>query len=190
MIARCRRIVLPGRLAATTACTVSWRRAVGYSREPVAPSVSVEADLYGVVADRVIKEWKVTALAPNGAPPIELAAFVIAPYAVIQSSWADTLKLEVQAALADPHLGTPADDSLVQAAFRSRLPAGSPSHANGTGLTQLRLSNPGFNADSTIAAIRVGVLCGPLCGEGAIWLLARRPGFRWRVWRTVVTWIS
>ena len=54
----------------------------------------------------------------------------------------------------------------------------------------ITLSRPGLNRDSSIAAVRLDVWCGPLCGSSETLLLARKLGMRWRVWHAFLHRVS
>ena len=101
------------------------------------------------------------------------------------SHWQDALAQQVRSALRDSGRAQAADTALLKRASAIsgvRARADAPS---GAGFwTFLDGWGPGFNADSTIAAVDVGYYCGTRCGHRGTVLLARRPGFAWRVWHT------
>jgi hypothetical protein len=49
----------------------------------------------------------------------------------------------------------------------------------------LSIRRPGFNRDTTIAAVSIGYWCGVRCGHITTVLLARRPGHQWRRWHSL-----
>lgn len=53
----------------------------------------------------------------------------------------------------------------------------------------LRLSRVGYNHARTQALISAGNLCGPLCGEGRVFLLVK-DGNSWKIKYAVTTWVS
>jgi hypothetical protein len=189
------RTVVPLLLLALTACTASWGRLVRYSNEPAPPGESLVIGVYReVIPDEPGERYTVELLPPKAHPP-ELAAFTGVGASVVPGYWADTLKREVRAALADAEAaGEPSAVELEAAASALGLriasqpvqaaPADSPS------VVFVRLSRPGFNHDSTIAVVAVQVFCGILCGNGSVLLLARRPGQRWHVWYRALQWVS
>jgi hypothetical protein len=58
---------------------------------------------------------------------------------------------------------------------------------NTDGLTQL--SVVAYNSDNTKALVDVGLICGPLCGNGTLFYLEKLNGV-WVIKKTVDTWIS
>ncbi len=162
-----------------------------YSSAPVSPGVSVEEDVYASVIEQFMRDWHVVGLQPQtDTTTPQLGAWVVYPKADIPAHWPDSLRHEVATAFADSALRQPADDSLLGALAAARAPAAPAALPRRTGRLQLRMSRPGFNADSTLAAIRVSYWCGWLCAAGQVWLLARRPGLRWRVWYVRTDWVS
>jgi hypothetical protein len=93
--------------------------------------------------------------------------------------WADTVRREVAVAMRAPQLRATGDGVLItMVASTMGIELRNPSTISATVPFRVWLSQPGFNADSTVAALRSCVdhrLCGTL-------LFARRPGFRWLVW--------
>ena len=179
-----------------TGCVASWHTLVRYSTEPAPPGESLTTSIYEVVLPGIVggDSRPVLLLSESDSTP-QLAAVVEGGHPAVPGYWADTLRREVQAALSDPALMQDAAPAEVLAAATSvgvRLLADS--GASGALVEQqvarLRLSRPGFNKDSTIAAVRADFYCGFLCGEGVTLLLARRPGYRWRVWQASRRWVS
>jgi hypothetical protein len=175
-------------------CTASWGRVVEYSAQPATHSVVVE--VYRTVLENVAHGWDADSLAVQsfGAavsldPPTTSSSIMRVP-----GHWADTLKHEVRVALADLVGADLADSTDLATAARSLglvlLPADTTDWPMDPPPPRVTLSRAGFNGDSTIAALRVDMACGPLCGVGETLLLARRPGTRWRVWFSFVHVIS
>jgi hypothetical protein len=115
----------------------------------------------------------------------------------IPGHWVDTLQHEARVALSDRALGKPADVGPVAEAARALglvlLSPDTTVWPQWTGRLPppgLWLSRPGFNGDSTIAAVRIDTYCGIQCGHGQTMLLARRPGMRWQVWYTFMHWVA
>jgi hypothetical protein len=113
----------------------------------------------------------------------------------IPSDWPDSLRREVKDTLSDPAFGSAATPGQVEPAAQQlgipMVPFSRNLTTNAAGSPEvLYLSQPGFNHDSTIAAVRVTSDCGALCGSGTTWLLSRRPGYRWLVWFQWVFWVS
>jgi hypothetical protein len=108
--------------------------------------------------------------------------------------WPDSLRREVESALADPAMRSAVTREQVEPGARELgipvVPYPEVRRASDTVPVILFLSQPGFNHDSTIAVVRVSVECGLLCGAGTIWLLSRRPGYRWLAWFQWVRWVS
>ena len=98
--------------------------------------------------------------------------------------WEDSITDEIKAALADSPLIEPADPRLITEVASTRGLALENGHEGG-GQRRLWLSRPGFNNDSTIAVIR-SVELGPSFGLETVLLLARRPGYRWKVFHGLV----
>jgi hypothetical protein len=176
-------------------CTASWDRVVRYSPEPA--NASVVAEVYrAVLSDLTASSPRdsLALLAPEDLPPVD--ALVTGGGIRVPNHWADTLKREAQAALESST--TSVDMTALRQAARALgivlLPSDttdwSPWTTGHAPPARVRFSGPGFNADSTIAALRVDYWCGPLCGSGKTLLLARRPGKRWQVWHSFGHWIS
>jgi hypothetical protein len=178
------------------ACTANWNRVVQYSPEPAQHSVLVEV-YRTVLAPHAEEPGRDTVAVEQFGAPAGLDPPTCAKVSRVPNHWADTLKHEVRVALSDPNCSRLADSTDIVLAARSL----------GLGLVQadtaewpptpkrappprVMLSRPGFNGDSTIAALRVDVSCGPICGAGETLLLARRPGTRWRIWYSFLHWVS
>jgi len=177
-----------------TGCSAGWGRVVRYSPDPAEESVLVEA-YKAVLADFAKPPWpdSIALQGPDQAAP--LYAMVSGGATAVPSHWADTLQGVVRVALDD--CTKPADSAALAQAARSLslvlLPSDTtewPPWSGHPPPPRVRLSHPGFNADSTIAALRLDYWCGPLCGAGQTLLLARRPGMRWRIWHALGHWIS
>lgn len=54
----------------------------------------------------------------------------------------------------------------------------------------LFVSWPGMSADSLTAVLETGYHCGPLCGNGELWVLRRAPGREWTVLWREGTWVE
>jgi hypothetical protein len=178
------------------ACTASWDRVVEYSPEPADHSVLVEV-YRTVLAPLADEPWPDSVAVQHFGDPAPLYALTTLGGLDVPNHWADTLKHEVRVALSDPNRSKLADSTDISLAARTLglvlLPSDTtewPLNPKRLPPQRIRLSHAGFNGDSTIAALRIDVWCGPLCGDGATLLLARRPGKRWRVWHAFGHWIS
>jgi hypothetical protein len=180
------------------ACTASWNRLVRYSDDPAAPSESAAAGVYGATIQAYAPESgeSLVYLKDSPVPSGRLTELMAFGEGTVPGHWADTLKREVTLALSDSGLQRPASFARVrEAANEVGIPLAVMLHdsvgsASWDRRPRIWLSAPGFNADSTIAAVRVAFRCGPLCGHGATVVLARRPGYRWRIWYHRIHWIS
>ena len=178
------------------ACTATWNRIVQYSPEPA--HYSVVAEVYRtVLAPQTEEPRPDTVAVQQFGAPAQLDPPTCASGSRVPRHWADTLKHEVRVALSDPNCSRLADSTDIVSAARSLglglLPADTaewPSSPKRAPPPRVTLSRPGFNGDSTIAAIRMDVSWGPLCCSGETLLLARRPGKRWRVWYSFLHWVS
>jgi hypothetical protein len=184
-----------------SACTASWTRVVQYSAEPSSHSVIV--DVYRTVFASIVDGLGATAgpdsvAVEHSRAPARLEGLMSCAGVDVPNHWVDTLKHEVRIALVDLDCSELADSTALVRAAQSLglvlLPAapvaGWPLNVDRAGPPQIKLSSPGFNADSTIAAVRGDVACGLQCGYGETLLLARRPGKRWRVWYSFLHWIA
>lgn len=176
------------------ACTAKWSSLVRYSDRPAPTGLSQVAAVYqAVLADyyRPARDTLFVELTPEDtiaeAEPMALVGFGSPG---LPSEWADTLKREVVAALADsgygrwlagPELVAAARTIALQTALRDSAARRFP---------QFGMTRPGFNADSTIAVVRVSYVCGGLCGSGGVLYLARHPGTAWRIWMYHRAWVS
>jgi hypothetical protein len=168
-----------------SACTANWDRVVQYSPEPADHSVVVE--VYRAVLAPLMEEPEPDSVAvENFGYPARLDPPTSCGGSDVPDHWEDTLKHEVGIALSHTDCSQLADSiDLVRAAQilglvllprdTSEWPVNQPPPS-------IRISRPGLNGDSTIAAVRLDVWCGGLCGSGETLLLARKPGKRWRVW--------
>ena len=184
-------------LAALGACTASWNRLVRYSDHPAAQSESAAHGVYVAMIQAYAPDGGETLVYLEDSPvPSGRLTEVVAFGETVPRHWADTLKREVTAALRDSALQRPSSLAIVrQAANEVGIPLAvmlqdSVGPTGWDRRAHIRLSAPGFNADSTMAAVRVDYWCGPLCGHGATVVLARRPGYRWRIWYHRIHWIS
>jgi hypothetical protein len=170
-------------------CTAPWHRVVQYSPEPAEQSVVVE--LYRTVLASVTKEPRPDSLAVQDAGHSSPTDEVIALCGDVDvpKHWADTLKREARLALSDP--GCPKPAGSMDLAFAAQtlgvvlVPSDTthwPPNTKRSPALRVQLSGPGFNQDSTIAAINIAVECGIQCGWVETLLLARRPGKRRRIW--------
>jgi hypothetical protein len=194
------RILQVAYLIGLVACTAPWGRVVQYSSEPSHLSVTVEVyrtALASLVEGLTDEARPDTVAIDNFGYPARLDAPTNCGGLDVPNHWADTLKHEVRAALSDANCSKLADSvDIVRAAQTLGLfllPADTTDWAlnpNRAPPPRARLSHPGFNQDSTIAAIRLDVSCGLQCGSGETLLLARRPGKRWKVWHSFLHWVS
>ena len=171
-------------------CTAGWNRVVQYSAEPAEHSVTAEVFREVLVS---LTESDSIAVDHFGAPARLGESMSAAHPSAVPAHWADTLKNEVRVALSDLAPVKPADSTELLSAARSLgvvlLPRDTndwPVNSTRARVPRLWLSRPGFNRDSTIAAVRIDYVCGPLCGVGETLLLARKPGKRWRIWHSFV----
>jgi len=189
-------------LLVMSACTASWNALVRYSDQIAPTNESVEVGVYAAVLETLRDPYMppITVLTSSDSVIGPLEAWVSGSPVRVPGYWADTLRREVQVALADSGLRWPGNVQLiVEAASQTgvNLVTGKELHVlppqpdSGQPLAaRLWLSRPGFNRDSTIAAIRTTYWCGIRCAHGATLVLARRPGYRWQVWKTWLHWIS
>lgn len=181
-----------------TGCTASWGRLVRYSTEPAPPTEDLVVGLYAVVLQRSAWPGRDTVVVTGTLPA--LAAVTTGSGPSVPGYWADTLKQEVLAALRDSAFGRPVPPDIIEAAAMTaglQLVTAQPAETlrahrrrGEPPVPRVTLSWPGFNRDSTIAVVDVSVWCGFLCGSGETLYLARRPGFRWRVWMSRLRWVS
>ena len=179
------------------ACTASWGSLVRYSSEPATDSVPIE--VYRAALAQVAEgPWpdSIVLQATAAATPHVAGSLTLSPTQV-PSHWTDTLRHQTGIALADSALGQPADPEAVARAAASLgitlLASNATAERSGPAqryLAHIALSRPGFNADSTIAAVYLGLWCGLRCGHGSTLLLARRPGARWQIWYSFQHWVS
>ncbi len=182
------------------ACTAPWGRVVQYSSEPSDLSVIVE--VYRTALTSLV-EGLTDTTRPDSIAIEDFAdpALLDAPLSCggldVPNHWADTLQREVRVALSDADCSRRADSIAIVRAAQTLGLVLLPADTTDWSLNSKRafpprasLSRPGFNGDSTIAAIRLDVSCGPLCGSGQTLLLARKPGKRWQVWHSFLHWVS
>jgi hypothetical protein len=188
-----RRLVLLLALVPGLACTASWSSLVRYSDQPGPANVSqitavhqaVLANYFHSSRDTLVIRSDPSDTISSDAP----VAMVRSGTSPLPSEWADTLKREVEAALADSGYGRWLSAGELQAtALGMDLPTRPRSPV--ARFPQLRMTIPGFNSDSTIAVVGMSYVCGGLCGWGGTLFLARRPGSAWRVWRFRRAWVS
>lgn len=167
-------------------CRANWDRVVQYSPDPARHSAVVE--VYRAVLTEFSEAPRADSLALQRSAPRDPPT-CRAPK--VPGHWVDTLKHEVRVALSDPSCSMPADPSELASAARDLgLTIATSAHTAQTSLHSrehrpsmvIAVSRPGFNRDSSIAAVRLDVWCGPICGSARTLLLARKPGMRWRVW--------
>jgi hypothetical protein len=170
-------------------CTASWDRVVQYSAEPAEHSAVLE--LYRTVLTSFTGEPFPDSVAvqdPVQSPSTD--KLITACGATdVPKHWQDTLRREARLALSDPGCSKPADSRDLASAAHSLgvvlLPPDTtdwPRNPKRSPPPRIQLSGPGFNGDSTIAAVSVDVECGIQCGWLETLLLARRPVKRWRIW--------
>jgi TonB family protein len=163
-----------------------------YSFVPAPADVDLGSSVLQVVLPNIVSPRRPIALAPDAAPFGPALASVEDE---MPSYWSDSLRHEVEDALGDPAMQQAAQKEQVAQVLTqlgSRTVPYQPSvlPTSDTSAVILFISRPGFNRDSTIAAVRTELQCGNLCGSGQVLLLSRRPGYRWRVWCSFALWIS
>lgn len=188
-------------LFGVVACTASWSAIVRYSDEPAAPTENVEQGVYGAVLRAFVNADRTEIVIVNDSGPIGpfIAWTAGSAGSMIPGYWADTLKREIRTALDSRASGQRADSAAVMAAadrtgiaVKPAVPIWTELYVNGAHppTPRIRLGRPGFNGDSTIAAIEVTYWCGQLCGAGETLFLARRPGRAWQIFGGRVHWVS
>jgi hypothetical protein len=177
-------------------CTAPWDRVVEYSPEPADHSVVVEV-YRTVLAPLTEGPWPDSVAVQHFGDVAPLDALTTLGGLDVPGHWEDTLKHEVRVALSHPDRSKLADSTDLTLAAETLGLVLLPSDTTEWSVNpkrapppRIRLSRPGFNGDSTIAALRMDVWCGPLCGDGATLLLARRPGKQWRIWHAFGHWVS
>lgn len=180
-----------------TGCTAGWANVVRYSDRPAPAEQTLPAGVYAAILRAYISTAHPSIVVAASAPDTGELTSVPLGTTGIPGHWADTIKVEVRAAMLDTALRQPAAIGEVQAVGRALaihlVPPDSAVWQPGSKVPpigRLHLSNIGFNRDSTIAAIRVSFWCGPVCGVGETMLLARKPGAEWRIWFSILAWIS
>jgi hypothetical protein len=176
---------------ALTACTAGWHSLVKYSDAPAPAGEPVLVGVYVAVLQHVLpNDSALTLLEPQPASDTALYALLVG---LPPAFWSDSLKREVRAAFYDAGLGQDAPlPALLQAAAITgrRVTLDSVAQRGVVRISaerQVQLSAPGFNRDSTIAAVRV-LRPQQRDFQGTTLLLARRPGLRWLVWREHTIW--
>ena len=188
-------------LSAIVACTASWRTIVRYSNEPAPPTETPEEGVYRAVLRSLVPVDRPTVVIVSDSETIgPFLAWSSIGGSPVPGYWADTLKRELRAALEARTQGKPADPAAVIAAadrIGVTVLTGVPATAVDLRVKgarpptpRVRLWQPGFNRDRTIATIDVQYWCGPLCGAGETLFLARRPGLAWRIFGGHVHWVS
>ena len=182
------------------ACTAPWTGVVQYSPEPSRHPVIVEVyrTVLASIADEFGEAARPDSLAVEySSDPARLEPLMSCGGVDVPNHWVDTLKQEVRAALVDLECSEMPDATVLERAAQSLglvlLPAAIAERSLNTERAApptVKLSRPGFNRDSTIAAVRGEVACGRQCGYGETLLLARRPGKRWRVWYSFLHWVA
>ena len=176
------------------ACTASWGKVVRYSADPADFPVLIE--VYRAALAGIAEEpWPDSVAVQHFGSLAPLPTSAEGPR--VPNHWPDTLKHEVRVALSDPARSHGADSAdlthAAQALGLVLLPSDTtewPVQQQRAPPPRIQLSRPGFNGDSTIAALRVDVWYGPMCCSGETLLLARKPGKRWRVWHSFLHWVS
>jgi hypothetical protein len=168
-----------------------WPR---YSTVPAPTNVDLSVSVLAQVLPGLVFPKRAIALVVGPDRP-ELGPTFTSVRNQMPSYWPDSLRREVENALADPALEQSASLEQVEPLVRQlgmRMVPYSPDLriSSDTSPVILSLSRPGFNHDSTIAAVRADVDCGAVCGSGQVILLSRRPGFRWLIWIAFSLWIS
>lgn len=178
-------------------CTAGWNNVVHYSDQPALLDQTLLEGVYAAVLRSYVDPTRdsVVVVAADQSPTAPDGPSYPATAASIPDHWADTLRREVEAALADTGRGAAPTPHLIEGVASRlgirllttppamRVPGERP-------VPQLAVSAPGFNSDSTIAVVEVAFHCGPLCGSGQVLYLARRPGRAWRIWHADLTWVS
>jgi len=162
------------------ACT----RPLRLSGNPISPT---EPLLSGVVR-YLFASW-----APQG--PVALADSVIdmpgRAQSTIRGYWAADARrgfAQAIAALADKSGQKRQLDAEVVRALPPHVVV-SPGLAT-SGTIRARLSHVALSPDSLFAVAYLEIDCGPLCGHGALYFFARRPGCDWTYWDRVGYWRS
>jgi len=169
-------------------CTAPWDRVVRYSPEPAEQSVVVE--LYRTILVSLTEEpWPDSVAIQDPAQSASTDVMALCGNMDVPKHWADTLKREAKLALSDPGCSKPADTTDLALAAKSlgvvllqADTAAWPRNPKRSSPARVQFSRPGFNRDSTIAAVNINVDCGIQCGWLETLLLARTPGKRWQIW--------
>jgi hypothetical protein len=187
-------------VAAATSCTASWGGLVHYSTRPQPPDVGPLVGVYEAVLHdtyRARSPDDSILLNTQVAGHLPVAAMTSFGGVALPGYWPDSLKQELAVALASPQLSTEGDPGAIRAAAALLgahiTPAGAAIAAESVvvhKISLVRLSGVGFNRDSTIAVVRTSFWCGIICGAGQTLLLARRPGYEWHVWHSILHWVS
>ena len=194
-------LLAPLALLAIPGCTASWNALVLYSDRPSPTGQGAELGVYAaVLAEYVDPRRRSVTLAPLDSVVGEVAGYVTGRPVRVPGYWADALRQAVEVALADlrsPESATPALVAIAAAQVGLHLtpnrdfqPPVSRADNGGLLAARLWLSRPGFNRDSTIAVVRSTYWCGMRCAHGITRVLARRPGYQWRVWMSWLHWVS
>jgi hypothetical protein len=173
------------------ACVASWGALVRYSDRPLAVGEDIVWDAYrAALDDGVVTSWDAIDVreTPSASPP------PVGLEQIVPGHWTDSLKTEARAALSSPALVQTGDRLVVLRILDSlgvRTTEGArPESAMTSRVAAFWISRPGFNEDSTIAAVSREFHCGLICGAGEVILLARRPGYRWQSWKRIGLWRS
>ena len=182
------------------ACTATWGRLVHYSSRRAPPGEGVVVGAYAATLHEVWGRHPPDSIlvGTSVSGRLPLAAVTTLGGDPVPGYWPDTLREQLAVALRSPQLNVEAEPDLLAAAAISigvHVIQGGPSEIPAESLLahhleRLFVSGIGFNRDSTIAAVRISYWCGLLCGAGQTLLLARHPGFQWRVWRALTHWVS
>jgi hypothetical protein len=201
VLCRSSRLLVFAALMGLFACTASWNSLVRYSDQPAPSDQRLETGVYVAVLRGYDdpRMPSITVLTPPESTVGPLLGYVTAGRLKVPSHWADTLREAVNAALTDSSMmqSAPTGEILSAAQLAGlKLVLAQDFHlpivgANGRpNAARLWLSRPGFNSDSTIATIRTRYWCGGRCGHEMTFMLARRPGYQWRIWTSRLHWVS
>ena len=179
-------------------CVAQWDTLVRYSPEPP-PAGSLDAGIYREFARELRSEWRLDTVylllplpdssraRPSSAP---VAGVIHDSHPEAPGYWSDTLRKEVDLALRHADATGQADRMEVESAFRGAGVIVVGCHEQRCPLPSLSLYRPGYNRDSTMAALRSALVCGMTCGNGSVTMYARRRDTAWRSWWSFLEWIS
>jgi hypothetical protein len=185
-------------LVVGTSCVASWAAIVKYSVVPAPADEGVVAGVYRAALEDVVQPFVLEDSLSNMYHTLyhlKKEQVVVEPdwRAVripVPGYWEDSLAHEVQAALAHAMFGATAKRELIlhlspEPGLRTERGNGRPEG------DRVWLSGVGFNGDSTIAAVRM-IHVNYCSAFDTVLMLARRPGYRWKVFNSVMLggWIS